>query len=88
MTTDPPKRGTPEYEWWAQGALAEVQARKDGRSKAGLAVRSFVDALAKRDHDLTEADIAEHVYQVYALAGRSRWQQVKLLLRLFRDAVR
>ncbi|SFF11299.1 hypothetical protein SAMN05216251_108209 [Actinacidiphila alni] len=65
MAAELPARGTPEYRWWMAGAEAEAAARKEGRSKAGLAVRDLVDGLAEHQPDMTEADIAALVAYVF-----------------------
>ncbi|WP_149264307.1 hypothetical protein [Actinomadura sp. K4S16] len=88
MTTDPPPSGTPEYRWWAAGAKAEAEIRTVGRSRAGLEVRGFVDGCAQHEHGMSEAEIAAFAFRVYALAGRPRREQLRLLWRLYRTAVR
>ncbi|MGW1039341.1 hypothetical protein [Streptomyces sp. NPDC002547] len=66
-----PQRGTREYTWWSAGAQAEAQARREGRSKAGLEVRGYVDAIAEHRHEMDHADIAFNVFAVFGLAGQS-----------------
>jgi hypothetical protein len=80
---DIPAYGTRDYRLWEAGALAEVHARKEGRSAAGLEVLSYVDALARtrpgRD-DLSESEIATRVFYVYT-AGLPFWRRVRLAWR-------
>ncbi len=78
-----PKYGTPEYRWWCIGAKAEADARKERRSAAGLAVLDVVDALAEMRHDLTEVEIVEHAFEVFA-AGLSLRQRAELAWKLVR----
>jgi hypothetical protein len=42
-----PPRGTREYEWWHKGALAEAEARREGRTKEGQQVLDCVATLTK-----------------------------------------
>lgn len=63
-----PQRGTPEYRWWSEGAEAEAKARREGRSKAGRDVTSFVDRLAEHHHEMDYADIAFRVFAIFGLA--------------------
>jgi hypothetical protein len=72
MTTpDIPKRGTPERHWWTAGAEAEAKARREGRSKAGLDVLGYVDALAENRSEMDHADIAFNVFAVFGLSDLS-----------------
>jgi hypothetical protein len=82
-----PKRGTPEYGWWAAGAEAEAQSRLEGRSKAGRDVTSFVDALAEHHHEMDYADIAVYVFGVFGLTERrfrTLWARTRLALWVLR----
>lgn len=65
---DAPKHGTLEHHWWVAGAEAEAKARKEGRSKAGRDITSFVDGIAGHHHQMDYADIAFHVFAVFGLA--------------------
>lgn len=80
----PPQQGTPERTWWSAGAYAEAAARNAGRSEAGLKVRSFVDALAKHDHDKDARAIAKTIFSVYVLAGQSLTKRLLLALWVLR----
>ncbi|WP_435215890.1 hypothetical protein [Streptomyces sp. bgisy034] len=84
MTTLP-KRGTREYEWWSAGAHAEADARREGRSKAGLGVLSFVDALAEHHHEMDDAEIAATTFSIYALAGQPLRARMRYALWVLRD---
>ncbi|QFR00730.1 hypothetical protein F9278_36250 [Streptomyces phaeolivaceus] len=64
-----PKYGTAEYRLWAAGAEAEAKARREGRSKAGLEVLGYVDALAEHRSEMDHTDIAFRVFAVFGLAG-------------------
>lgn len=83
--SEAPKRGTPEYTWWSAGAHAEVDARRDGRSKAGLQVRSLVDAIAEHRHEMDEAQIATDVFSIYTLAGQPFRTRLRLALWVLRN---
>ncbi|MGW5737003.1 MULTISPECIES: hypothetical protein [Streptomyces] len=74
-----PQRGTLEYQWWSAGAHAEAEARREGRTKAGLNVRSFVDGLAEH-HPYDERDIAYYVFSVFGLAGQPLRARIRLAL--------
>jgi len=80
MQSKLPDRDTREYEWWLAGATAEVEARKEGRSKPGLQVRSFVDGLAEHYGELDEAQIAAFVFKVYT-AGLPLRIRIRLALK-------
>jgi hypothetical protein len=67
MVVEAPRYGTPEYRLWAAGAEAEAKARREGRSKAGRDVESFVDALAEHHHEMDHADIACWTFSVFGL---------------------
>lgn len=85
---DAPKYGTPEYRLWAAGAVAEAKARREGRSKAGLNVLDYVDALAEHRSEMDHADIAFNVFAVFGLADlsfRSFRDRARLALWVLRD---
>ncbi len=80
-----PKYGTADYRLWAAGAEAEARARREGRSKAGRDVTSFVDALAEHHHEKDYAEIAEWTFRVFALADTSLGQRIRYALWILRD---
>lgn len=79
-----PAKGTEAYGWWRAGAQAEAQARREGRSKAGLEVRSFVDAVAESHREQSTADIATLTYSIYVLAGMPLRQRARRAWRVLR----
>lgn len=84
MMEAPPQHGTQEYTWWSRGAHAEADARKEGRSEAGLKVRSWVDGLAQHSPHLDEVGIATRTYLIYVLAGRPLRKRLRLALWVLR----
>lgn len=76
----PPAAGTSQHKWWIAGATAEAQARKEGRSDAGLELLEFVDSLAENWHHLGRAEIAAFAFSVYT-ADLSLWRRIVLLFR-------
>ncbi|WP_416983539.1 hypothetical protein [Streptomyces sp. T028] len=80
-----PKRGTREYDWWTAGAIAEAEARREGRSKAGLDVLSYVDAVAEHRPDRDHVDIALDVFSIFGLAGQSLRSRLRFAVWVLRD---
>lgn len=82
-----PRRGSAEERWWLAGAKAEARLREEGRSDAGRQVADFVDAIARAEHHHrdSEADIARFTFNVFALAGTSFRQRLRLALWVLRD---
>jgi hypothetical protein len=80
-----PERGTREYEWWSAGAHAEAAARREGRTKAGLDVLSFVDGLAEHWHECDERDIARIVFRVFGFGGQPLRARARLALWVLRN---
>ncbi|WP_055526025.1 hypothetical protein [Streptomyces graminilatus] len=80
-----PKRGTPEYKWHLAGALDEAEARREGRSKDALDVRSYVDAIAKHHRDHDHVDIALDVFSAFALVGQPLRARLRFALWVLRD---
>lgn len=80
-----PPYGTPEYKWWAAGATAEAEIRKEGRNPAGLEVAEFVDGCAQdsRRSDWTAPEFAEVAARIYCpgLPWRQRWSLAWSLIR-------
>jgi hypothetical protein len=61
---DPPPVGTEAYRWWAAGAQAEADARREGYTVAGLEILDIMDSLARRD-GLDGVDIAEYIFRIH-----------------------
>lgn len=80
----PPRQGTPEYTWWSRGAHAEAAARDEGRSTAGLKMRSWADALAQCNHELDEQGIATRTFSVYVVGGAPLVKRLLLALWVLR----
>jgi hypothetical protein len=57
--------GTQAYRWWVAGAQAEVDARREDCTAAGLEILDIADSLARRD-GLDGVDIAEYIFRIYA----------------------
>lgn len=82
-----PKRGTPEYEWWAKGAEDEAHARWEDVHPDDREAIELLQAMAEARHVNgrvhTRVELLRDALSIY-MAGMSRSARLRVVWRLLR----